>query len=391
MKIKSLKQKKKWQGERVLLRVDFNVPRVGKRISEDFRIKAALPTIEFLQKQGARLIVISHWGDPVNVDPELSTRALARHLQKLLGKPVKFVGATIGKKVEAAVSAMKDGDIIILENLRFESGEKKNDIKFAQALAALADVYVGDAFSVCHREQASVSAVTRYLPAYAGLQLEAELKNLEKIMKPSKPLVMVMGGAKISTKAPIIKKLYPLASQILLGGGLANTFLKYQGYPIGKSLHDKESKKIVAQFYKKGKLMPKIILPPDVIVCTKQGKSAQRSVKDVKTSDNIFDIGPDSVALFAKYIKKAHTIVWNGPLGKFEDAAYKHGTLAVGAIIAARSTGPSFGLVGGGETIEALKLTKMEEYIDWVSTAGGAMLSYLGGEKMPGLKNIISK
>lgn len=391
MKIKSLKQKRKWQGERVLVRVDFNVPRVGNRIGEDFRIKAALPTIEFLQKRGARLIIISHWGDPVSFCPELSTRMLARYLQKLLAKKVKFVGAVTGKKVETAVRAMNNGDIVFLENLRFESGEKKNDDKFAQALASLADIYVGDAFSVCHREQASVSAVTRYLPAYAGLQLEAEVKNLEKIMKPSKPLVVVMGGSKISTKAPIIKKLYPHASQILLGGGLANTFLKYQGEAIGKSLYDKEAKSTIAHFYKKGKLMPKIILPPDVIVCTKQGKSAQRSVKNVKASDKILDIGPETVALFSKFIKKARTIVWNGPLGKFEEAAYKHGTLALGAVIAARSTGPSFGLVGGGETVEALKLTKMEEYIDWVSTAGGAMLSYLGGEKMPGLKKIITK
>jgi len=391
MKIKGLKQKKKWQGERVFLRVDFNVPRIGRRIGEDFRIKAALPTVRFLQEKGARIIIASHWGDPVGEDTELSTRPLATRLQKLLGSPVKFVKASTGPKAEMAVKGMKDGDIIFLENLRFESGEKKNDIKFAKELASLADVYVGDAFSVCHREQASVSAVTRYLPAYAGLQLEAEIKNLEKIIKPAKPLVVVMGGAKISTKAPIIKKLYPLASQILLGGGLANTFLKYQGYNIGKSLFDAGSEKTVAQFFKRGKLMSKIVLPVDVAVRTQQGKSAQRDINLVKRSDNILDIGPDSVALFSKHIKKAQTIVWNGPLGKFEEAAYKHGTVAIGAVIAARSTGKSFGLVGGGETIEALKLTKMEEYIDWVSTAGGAMLSYLGGEKMPGLKNIISK
>lgn len=390
MKIKSLKQKKNWRGIKVLLRVDFNVPAVKGKISEDYRITAALPSIKYLQERGARLIIISHWGDPQGEDKEFSTRALARRLQKLAKLPVKFVPALVGSKVSSAVSSLGDGEIIFLENLRFHPGEKDNTLAFARDLATLADVYVNDAFSVCHRAQASVSAITRFLPAFAGLQLEAELKNLQKIMQPVKPLVVVMGGAKISTKAPIIKKLYPRASQILLGGGLANSFWRRQGIEIGRSLYDASADKLVDSFLKKKKVLPKIILPVDVIVKTVNGKNVRRNLKEVKKSDKIFDIGPESIALFSLYLKKAQTIVWNGPLGKFEETAYKHGTIAVGAIIAARSTGRAFGLVGGGETVEALKMTKMEAYVDWVSTAGGAMLSYLGGEKMPGLKKIIS-
>lgn len=390
MKIRSLKQKRNWRGQIVFLRADFNVPTLNGKISEDYRISAALPTINYLLQQGARLIISSHWGDPVSPDPVLSTKILAKRLQKLLQTPVKFVPDIVGLKAQRAVASLKNGELIFLENLRFHPGEKSNDLSFARALADLADVYVNEAFSVCHRAQASVSAITKYLPAFAGLQLENELKSLQKILKPIKPLVVVMGGAKISTKAPLIKKLYPRSAQILLGGGLANTFWRYQGLEIGKSLYDSAADKDLKAFFKSKKLLPKIILPLDVIVKSVQGKSRHCLLSEVKKGDRIFDIGPESIALFSSYLKKAQTIVWNGPLGKFEESAYKHGTMTIGAIIAARSTGRAFGLVGGGETVEALKMTKMESYVDWVSTAGGAMLAYLGGEKMPGLKNIIS-
>jgi len=389
MKIRSLKKKKKWQGQTVLLRVDFNVPVSNGRIGEDYRITAALPTIKYLREHGARLLIISHWGDPKTSDQALSTKPLARRLQKLLAAPVKFVPDLLGPKAQKAVANLQEGEIVFLENLRSHPGEKKDDSSFAKELASLADVYVNEAFSVCHRAQASVSAITRYLPAFAGLQLEEELKNLQKILKPVKPLVVVMGGAKISTKAPLIKKLYARSAQIIIGGGLANTFWKYQGLEIGKSLCDEESAGYLSQFLKDKKLLPKIILPVDVIVASAQGKIRRCLPSEVKKSDCIFDIGPDSIALFSSYLKKAKTIVWNGPLGKFEDTPYKHGTMAIGTIIAACSTGRAFGLVGGGETVKALKMTKMESYVDWVSTAGGAMLAYLRGEKMPGLKNII--
>jgi len=389
MKIKNLKQKRNWEGQKVLLRLDLNVPQVKGRIADDYRLQAALPTINFLLAKSARLIIVSHWGSPKGQESSLSTRLLAKRLQKILQQKVKYIPDIVGNKALAAATSLKDGQIIFLENLRFDAGEKKNDTKFAKKLASLADVYVNDAFSVCHRQQASISAISELLPAYAGLQLEDELRNLQKILKPKKPLVVVMGGAKISTKAPLIKKLYPSANQILLGGGLANTFLKKSGIEIGRSLCDKDADKYLRQFFTRKEIASKIILPIDVIVQTRAGKNKHKYLNDIKKSDAILDIGPDSIALFSAYIKKAQSIVWNGPLGKFEEAPFKHGTMAIAAIIASRSSGKAFGVIGGGETLEAFKMTKMENYIDWISTAGGAMLSYLGGEKMPGLKNII--
>lgn len=389
MKIKNLQQKKKWQGEKVLLRVDFNLPQKKGKIIEDYRLLAALPTIKLLIEKGAALIIISHWGDPKGVEASLSTRVLAARLQKLLKQKVKYIPDIIGEEAQKAAKALKGGEIIFLENLRFEEGEKKNSKKFAKQLASLANVYVNEAFSVCHRQQASVSSITEYLPAFAGLQLEAEIKHMQKILKPVKPLIVVMGGSKIKTKAPLIEQLYKPASHILLGGGLANTFFKKIGIEIGRSLCDCKLDKDLNKFFSGKKLLSKIILPVDVVVKTYKGKSQHRYLKDIKKGDCILDIGPETILLFSAYIKKAQSIVWNGPLGKFEEAPFKHGTLAIASIIASRSTGKAFGLVGGGETISALRMTKMEAYVDWMSTAGGAMLSYLGGEKMPGLKNII--
>jgi phosphoglycerate kinase len=200
-----------------------------------------------------------------------------------------------------------------------------------------------------------------------------------------------MGGAKISTKAPLITKLYKTASQILLGGALANNFFKYQKLEIGKSLFDADSLAEVKKFYQGKKLASKIILPLDVVVKTRKGTAAVRYLNEVKSGESILDIGPETIALYSKYIKAAHTLVWNGPMGKFEEASFKHGTLAIALLVASRASGKAFGLVGGGETVEALRLTKMEQYVDWVSTAGGAMLTYLSGGKMPGLVKIVSK
>jgi len=389
MKIKTLENKNDWQGKNVLLRVDFNVSQKNGRITDDYRMISAIPTIKFLLEKKARIIIISHWGDPKGLEKNLSTRLLAVRLQKLLRHKVKYIADIVGDKASQSAAMMKDGDIIFLENLRFDAAEKKNGKKFAKKLASLADVYVNDAFSVCHRRQASVNAITEYLPSFAGLQLAAEISHLQKILKPAKPLIVIMGGSKIETKAPLINKLHKSASHILLGGGLANTFFKKNGTEIGGSLYDVKGGKYLNKFFSHKSILSKIILPIDVVVKTKDGKVKHRYLSDIKKSDCIFDVGPDTILLFSSYIKKAQTIVWNGPLGKFEDSSFKHGTLTIASIIAARSTGRAFGLVGGGETVTALKMTKMESYVDWVSTAGGAMLAYLGGEDMPGLKNII--
>jgi phosphoglycerate kinase len=277
----------------------------------------------------------------------------------------------------------------MLENLRFYPGEYQNDAKFAAALADLADIYVNDAFAVCHRAQASVGAIKQYLPAYAGLLLEAELQALAKIKRPKKPLVVVMGGAKIATKAPLIIKLHAAADRILIGGALANNFFKHQGRQIGRSLVDSGSAQAVQSFFKRHRLDPKIILPQDVVVKGQNGQARVVAIAEVKRTDCILDIGPLTIADFASHIKSAATLIWNGPLGQFEESQFQHGTMAIATLIAARSSGRAYGVVGGGETVEALERTKMAADVDWVSTAGGAMLTYLGGEPMPGLTGIV--
>ncbi len=381
LKIKNLKNKK------VLVRVDFNVPVQEGKVKDDYRIKAALPTINFLLSAGAKVILMAHLGDPGSkVVPSLSLKPVARRLAQILKKTVDFVPETVGYKADEAILKMKAGDLVFLENLRFNEGELKDDLKFAKRLAGYGDIYVNEAFSVCHRKQASVSAIKKLLPTYYGLQLVSEVKNLDKILKPVKPLIVVMGGAKISTKAPIISKIYDSADKILLGGGLANNFFKHLKLELGKSLVDEDSEIYIKGFFKNQKLANKIVLPVDVVVCGKNKKPKIKKLDEINKSDAIFDIGPETIKMFSDYIKTAQTIVWNGPLGKFEEDSYKHGTIAIAIAIASRSTGKAYGLIGGGETVEALKQTKMEEYVDFVSTAGGAMLAYLGGAKMPGLK-----
>lgn len=392
MRIKSLKSLRNLTGKTVFLRVDFNVPLHRGRVLEDYRLVAGLETIRFLLAQRCRLIIATHLGDPAGrKQAACSVRPVAARLAKLLKKPVKFCPDVSGPTALAAVKKMKPGQIVMIENLRFRAGEYSNDKAFAQELAVLADIYVNDAFAVCHRDQASVSAIKKFLPSYSGLLLEKELRALERVKNPKKPLVVIMGGAKISTKAPLIRRLRPKASHILLGGALANNFFKFQGLGIGRSLFDKDSTEHIRPFFQTRRLDRKIIIPVDVVVSGRDGRPRLCRPDKVKREEMILDIGPETISLFASYIKKANTLVWNGPLGKFETEGFKQGTLSVAKLVAARSSGPAFGLVGGGETVEALERSRMAEYVDWVSTAGGAMLAYLGGAKMPGLKDIVIK
>jgi len=390
MAIKFLSKAKTLAKKTVFLRVDFNVPQAKGRIKDDYKIAAGLETIGFLLAKKCRLVVATHWGEPQGkYQADLSTKALAARLAKLSGRNIAFVPAVSGPKVRAALKKLLPGEILFLENLRFEKGELKNDPKFAKQLTQGIDIYVNDAFAVSHRAQASVGAIKKYLPSYAGFLLEKEVSNLNRILKPIKPLVVVLGGAKISTKLPLISHLYKKADHILLGGGLANNFFQFQGIQIGRSICEPGIDKEVKKFFKNGHLNPKIILPVDIVVGLNDKQPRLQAVGNVKAKEAILDIGPDSIALFASYIKAAKTIVWNGPMGKFEKDSFKHGTLHLARAIAAKAKGPAYGLVGGGETVEALKLTKMQDYIDWVSTAGGAMLAYLGGDKMPGLEKIV--
>ncbi|MDO9399614.1 MAG: phosphoglycerate kinase [bacterium] len=379
MLIKSVRQAKNLNNKTVFLRVDFNVPMENDLIKEDYKIIQGLPTIRFLLRYSCRLIIATHLA-------KASTKPIAQRLGQLLDKKVDFINNCCGESVVKAANKLKTGEILFLENLRINGGEEKNDKKFAKQLASLADLYVNDAFAVCHRNHASVSAIKKYLPAYVGLLLEKEIINLDKIKEPKKPLISIIGGVKMKTKSALIKKLLKKSYRMLIGGALANNFIASHGFEVGCSIIDQESIKIVAKL----KDNAKIILPIDAVVSNKKdgGDVVVKSINQIGKKDIILDIGPKTIKLYASFIKQANTIVWNGPMGYFENEHFKHGTLAVARLVASRSDGKAFGVVGGGETVEALKITKMADYVDWVSTGGGAMLAYLSGEKMPGLEKL---
>ncbi|MEA3463874.1 MAG: phosphoglycerate kinase [Patescibacteria group bacterium] len=397
MTIKSIRQIriKNLSGRKVFLRVDFNIPIENGKIKDDYKIIACLPTIRFLLRHRCKVIIATHLGRPLSRNTQRAThniknfsiKPIAARLSKLLGKKVKFVDDCVGFKVGTEASKLKEGQILMLENLRFNKGEKNNSKKFAKELASLADIYINNAFAASHRNHASVSAIKKYLTSYAGILLEQELIHLNKILKPNKPLILVIGGVKIATKIKLIKKLYKRTSRILIGGALANIFFAAHKLEVGKSIVDKQSIKFAKNFKYKN-----IILPIDVIVSDKKdgtGKAIVKNVYTVKKNEIILDIGPQTVRLYNSFIKQAKTIIWNGPMGMFEQERFKYGTLSIARSVAARSTGHAFGLVGGGETAEALKMTKMFDYVDWVSTSGGAMLAYLAGDRMPGLTGLI--
>lgn len=376
---------KKLKGKTIFLRVDFNVPIDEKgHVDEEKKIIATLPTIRFLLRYNTKIIITSHLGRPQGkILKKYSLEKIAKRLNKILGqKNVKFVKEIIGEKTDKEIKKLKPGNILFLENLRFEIGELKNNKKFAKKLASLADIYVNDAFSVSHRKHASLHAIKEFLPCFSGFLIEEEIKNLNKIKTPKKPLIVILGGSKIKTRSNLIDELLPKSDKILIGGALANNFFKARGLEVGKSLIDKKNLKITKKLRSK-----KIILPIDVVVSTQRKGGTIYVKKPNKVSKNeiIFDIGPETIKLYSQIIRKAKSIIWNGPMGLFEERRFKYGTTMIGQIIATRSNKKVFTVVGGGETIEALKLTKMEDYINWVSTGGGAMLTYLSGEEMPGL------
>ncbi len=385
MKIKSIKNRSNWRQQKVLLRLDLNVPLAQGKLKDDYKLVASLPTIKYLLTRGASLILISHLGRPNNqVDRQLSLQPIARRLQELLGEKIVLVDDLAALELAGA-----DNQILMLENLRFFKEEEANSAAWAKKLAKLADVYVNDALAVSHRLHTSVAKIKNYLPSYAGLLLEAELINFNKALKPDKPMIVLMGGVKVSTKAALLNRLEKQADQILLGGGLANTFMYYLGLEVGNSVYEQGAKKFISPFIVKGQLAAKIVLPTDVLVKTRLGKLAVRPFDQVRKTEAIFDIGPNTIINYCQLLKPAKTIIWNGPMGKFEETPFKHGTLTLAIMIASLADNV-FSVVGGGETLRALKLTKMGSYVSWLSTGGGAMLTYLGGEPMPGLDKIVS-
>lgn len=384
MKIKPIEQVKNLANKNVLVRVDFNVPLKGGRVLDNYKIKKGLATIKFLMEKRAKVILISHLGRPEGVDKKLSLKPVAAELGKFLQKQVKLLDILDLKKSKVQIDKLFPSAVVMLENVRFLSGEEKDSQQLAKELAGLADVFVLDGFAVAHRQTASVCGVAKYLPAYAGLLLEEEIDGLDRALKnPKKPFVVVLGGVKMETKLPVLKNLLKKANYILVGGGIFNTYLWAKGYKIGGSIIEKKLKKEALHCCSKRK----VILPVDVVVGEQNGKKAK--VVDVKNlklkkDQSIFDIGPKTIKLFSRYIKKSQTLVWNGAVGYFEQHPYEYGTYSVAHLVAARAKGNAFGITGGGETVEVLKKLHLIGDVDLASTGGGSMLEYLSGKKLPG-------
>lgn len=390
--MKLLKQIKKLEGKRVLMRVDFNVgiDKHGKIDTENaLKIEKTLPTIKYLVKNKARVILMAHLGRPGGkVSEDLKLDAVAEYVSGCLKKKIKKIDYIVGAEAQKEALKLKNGQILLLENLRFDIREEKNDKNFAKELAKLGDVYVNEAFAVTHRKAASVCAITEFLPSYAGFLLEEEVKALGYVLNsPKKPVVVVMGGLKFETKMPVIKKMLPKADHILLGGGLAVTVVAALGYKVGSTVIGKENFKDALAIAKN----KKVKMPIDFIAGLADGKEAHYVVIPKKPGilckkpQSIFDIGPATFQDWSKIIKEAKTIVWNGPMGFFEQKPYDHASKAIAYLVGARSKGNAYGIIGGGETLAALEKTKMTKYIDHVSTGGGAMLEFMSGKKLPGL------
>ena len=384
--------------KRILLRVDFNVDfnRRGE-IIDDFRIKRTLPAIDSLLRNKARAVVlISHFGRPKPRDkkrdknkPEFSLERVFRYLKRTLKNKVYFLKVEIGKPARKEINKLPFGSVVLLENIRFYKGEEKNDKSFAKQLASLGDIYINEAFSVSHRFNASLCAVTKFLPSFGGMLLNEELENLDKLMKkPKKPLVIILGGAKIEDKLPLIEKFLEIADYILIGGGIANTILKAWGFEIGSSFYSQTMVRVAKNL---GSKKAELVLPGDLRVLTRGRKKELRELGEVNKNEKILDIGPLTGYTYNQIISKAKTIFWNGPMGKIEENKFSKGTEDVFKAILKNKN--AFSVIGGGETIASLKIKnkklKIKNKNIFLSTGGGAMLNYLAGEKMPALKALI--
>ncbi len=369
--------------KRVLIREDLNVPLKDGKVSNDNRIRAALPTIQQALAAGAKVMILSHLGRPVEGEPnpEFSLAPVATALSDLLGRPVKFITDYLERPVELA-----DGEVALFENVRFNKGEKKNDPALAAKLAGLCDVFVMDAFATAHRAQASTEGVIRKAPiACAGPLLTAELAALAKALKaPDHPLVALIGGSKVSTKLTLLEGLLKDVECLIVGGGIANTFLKAAGYDVGKSLCENDlvadAERIMQTAHAQGKDIP---LPVDVVVAPELSESAPATLKavgDVAPDEMILDVGPQTVARYADILGRAKTIVWNGPVGAFEIDQFGEGTRALAEVIAAS---PAFSFAGGGDTVAAVTKYGVRDKMDYVSTAGGALLEFMEGLELP--------
>ncbi len=373
------------KGKKVFIRVDFNVPLENGKIVDDTRIVESLSTINYVIQSSGKVILCSHLGRPKGKRlPEYSLKPVYEYLKNVLKAPVKFLEDITGEEAEKILAELKDGEVLLLENVRYYEGETKNDPEFAKILAKFADVFINDAFSVSHRAHTSVVGIAQLVKEKGiGFQMEKELKYLSKIVgKPERPFYAIVGGSKVSTKIGVLKSLLNKIDKLIIGGAMANTFLAAKGYSVGNSFVEKEYIEVAKEIIKEAKEQEvKIYLPVDVVV-ERDGEAREIGLKEVLEKDKIFDIGEESVKLFCDSLMGAKTLVWNGPLGYFEKEPFHRGTVAVARKIASL---PSITIAGGGDTISAIKLAGVDTAFSYISTAGGAFLEYLEGKELPGL------
>jgi len=379
------------KNKRVLMRVDFNVPMADGKVTDDKRIKASLPTIQYVLEQGASVILMSHLGRPKGgPDPEFSLRAASEVLSSLLGKPVKMAPDCVGAEVEKLAKEMKPGDVLMLENTRFHAGEEKNDLELAKQMAVLGDVYVNDAFGSAHRAHSSTEGVARFLPAVSGLLMEQELEYLGRaVLNPEHPYIAILGGAKISDKILVVETLLSKCDTLIVGGGMANTFLAAQGLNMQDSLVEASSldtaKSILA------KSSGKLILPVDAIIADKFDAEANTQVVDVNKIPagwRMMDVGPKTLELYKAKLSGAKLIVWNGPVGVFEMPKFAEGTFALARMLAESK---AITVIGGGDSASAVKKAGVAKQMTHVSTGGGASLEFLEGKELPGVAALLDK
>ena len=379
-------------GKRVLCRCDFNVPTKDGRITSDKRIVAALPTIQYLVKHGARVILCSHMGKPKGeVKPELSLQVVAERLSELLGQPVKMAKDVVGESAQSLAASLKDGEVMLLENTRFEKGETKNDPELSKKLASMADIFVNDAFGTAHRAHASTAGVADYLPAVCGYLVQKEVSIMGKALAdPERPFVAILGGAKVSDKLNVINNLLEKVDTLIIGGGMAYTFVAAKGYGIGKSLFDAEKVDYCKDMMKKAEEKGvKILLPIDNRVADHFGEDA---VPEVVASDAIpddregMDIGPKTEELYAEAVKGAKTVFWNGPMGVFEFDNFAHGTQAIAEAVAEADC---TSIIGGGDSVAAVNKFNLADKMSWISTGGGASMELVEGKALPGVEALL--